>query len=209
MHLVNFFFNLFSSSWSPICKGLKYLIQYLLFIVVLNAHGVFLFSETLSFLWCSLCVVLFCVQICSYSVKYCHVYTKVFYSLTKGLIFSVVAGVVLILQHSFHPWFTNFPRFCCMIMYGLSLQHDLRIIYEHFVASTIFWKITWSNLCCLSCHFLLLIRTERDWDNSLIIKRVLFEVFDCFLPLFYIAFYQLNVVALRRELVGLFWGMCS
>ena len=49
-------------------------------------------------------------------------------------------------------------------------------------------------------------RTEKDWDNSLIIKRVLFEVFDCFLPLFYIAFYQLNVVALRRELVGLFWG---
>ena len=54
--------------------------------------------------------------------------------------------------------------------------------------------------------FLLLPRTEREWDNSLIIKRVLFEVFDCFLPLFYIAFYQLNVVALRRELVGLFWG---
>ena len=51
-------------------------------------------------------------------------------------------------------------------------------------------------------------RTEKDWDNSLIIKRVLFEVFDCFLPLFYIAFYQLNVVALRRELVGLFWGKC-
>lgn len=50
-------------------------------------------------------------------------------------------------------------------------------------------------------------RTERDWDNSLIIKRVFFEIFDCFLPLFYIAFYQLNVVALRRELVGLFWGM--
>ena len=36
----------------------------------------------------------------------------------------------------------------------------------------------------------------------------MFEVFDCFLPLFYIAFYQLNVVALRRELVGLFWGKC-
>ena len=72
-----------------------------------------------------------------------------------------------------------------------------------------FLKITWPNLYCLSFHFLLLIRTERDWDNSLIIKRVLFEVFDCFLPLFYIAFYQLNVVALRRELVGLFWGMCS
>ena len=37
-------------------------------------------------------------------------------------------------------------------------------------------------------------------------KRVLFELFDCYLPLFYIAFYQLNIIALRRELVGLFWG---
>lgn len=65
---------------------------------------------------------------------------------------------------------------------------------------------------CTSTFYLLIYfhislkRTEKDWDNSLIIKRVLFEVFDCFLPLFYIAFYQLNVVALRRELVGLFWG---
>ena len=63
-------------------------------------------------------------------------------------------------------------------------------------------SLTWG------CFLLLFFnRTEKDWDNSLIIKRVLFEVFDCFLPLFYIAFYQLNVVALRRELVGLFWGM--
>lgn len=54
--------------------------------------------------------------------------------------------------------------------------------------------------------FFSLSRTEREWNNSLITKRVLFEVFDCFIPLFYIAFYQLNVVALRRELVGLFWG---
>ena len=38
------------------------------------------------------------------------------------------------------------------------------------------------------------------------VKRVLFELFDCFLPLFYIAFYQLDIVSLRRELVGLFWG---
>ena len=62
----------------------------------------------------------------------------------------------------------------------------------------------------LNCYNFLFFfyRTEKDWDNSLIIKRVLFEVFDCFLPLFYIAFYQLNVVALRRELVGLFWGKC-
>ena len=50
-------------------------------------------------------------------------------------------------------------------------------------------------------------RTESEWSRSLIVKRVAFEAFDCFLPLFYIAFYQLNVVNLRRELLGLFGGM--
>ena len=49
-------------------------------------------------------------------------------------------------------------------------------------------------------------RTEYHWNSSLTVKRVFFELFDCFLPLFYIAFYQLNIIALRRELVGLFWG---
>eukprot|EP00795_Rhopilema_esculentum_P008383 gene8383-14358_t len=49
-------------------------------------------------------------------------------------------------------------------------------------------------------------RTENRWNSSLIIKRVLFELFDCYLPLFYIAFYQLDIISLRRELVGLFWG---
>lgn len=49
-------------------------------------------------------------------------------------------------------------------------------------------------------------RTESEWSRSLIVKRVAFEAFDCFLPLFYIAFYQLDVVNLRRELLGLFGG---
>lgn len=49
-------------------------------------------------------------------------------------------------------------------------------------------------------------KTEHQWDGSHIIKRVLFELFDCYLPLFYIAFYQLDIVSLRRELIGLFWG---
>lgn len=49
-------------------------------------------------------------------------------------------------------------------------------------------------------------KTETFFNNSLIVKRVLFEVFDCYLPLFYIAFYQLDIMALRRELIGLFWG---
>lgn len=38
------------------------------------------------------------------------------------------------------------------------------------------------------------------------IKRVLFECADCFLPLFYIAFYQFDVEALRNELIGLFYS---
>eukprot|EP00794_Sanderia_malayensis_P011886 gene11886-13118_t len=49
-------------------------------------------------------------------------------------------------------------------------------------------------------------RTEQQYNSSLIIKKVLFELFDCYLPLFYIAFYQLNIISLRRELIGLFWG---
>jgi len=49
-------------------------------------------------------------------------------------------------------------------------------------------------------------RTNYQWQGSITVKRVLFELFDCYLPLFYIAFYQLDIISLRRELVGLFWG---
>jgi hypothetical protein len=47
-------------------------------------------------------------------------------------------------------------------------------------------------------------RTVQRWHNSLVVKRVFFECFDCFMPLFYIAFYQLDVVTLRAEIVSLF-----
>ena len=50
-------------------------------------------------------------------------------------------------------------------------------------------------------------RTVQSWRNSLVVKRVFFECFDCFLPLFYIAFYQLDVVTLQAEIFGLF--MCK
>ncbi|XP_063728669.1 anoctamin-8-like [Symsagittifera roscoffensis] len=49
-------------------------------------------------------------------------------------------------------------------------------------------------------------KTVAEWNNSLVIKRFLFEAFDCYLPLFYIAFYRLDINSLRSELVGLFWG---
>ena len=42
-------------------------------------------------------------------------------------------------------------------------------------------------------------RLARDYEDSLILKRVLFECFDCYIALLYIAFYQLNCTRLRSE----------
>jgi len=60
---------------------------------------------------------------------------------------------------------------------------------------------------CYVFYFKLFYRDVHSWHNSLIFKRVLFECADCYLPLFYIAFYQFNVVALRNEMIGLFYSM--
>eukprot|EP00854_Cymbomonas_tetramitiformis_P001394 gene1394-1997_t len=37
-------------------------------------------------------------------------------------------------------------------------------------------------------------RTESSFENSLILKRFLFEAFDCYISLFYLAFYELDVM---------------
>ena len=47
-------------------------------------------------------------------------------------------------------------------------------------------------------------RTQDIYDNSLILKRFLFEAFDCYIVLFYLAFYECDVDILRRELVAVF-----
>lgn len=47
-------------------------------------------------------------------------------------------------------------------------------------------------------------RTQRAHDNSLILKRFVFEAFDCYVALFYIAFGLADVNRLRVELVSLF-----
>jgi hypothetical protein len=46
--------------------------------------------------------------------------------------------------------------------------------------------------------------TAGATQNALILKRVFFESCDCYLPLFYLAFYELDVRLLRLELVALF-----
>ena len=47
-----------------------------------------------------------------------------------------------------------------------------------------------------------------DFENSLLTKRFLFEAFDCYIVLFYIAFYERDVVKLRSELVALYCTDC-
>eukprot|EP00559_Dactyliosolen_fragilissimus_P006979 CAMPEP_0184856590 /NCGR_PEP_ID=MMETSP0580-20130426/1767_1 /TAXON_ID=1118495 /ORGANISM="Dactyliosolen fragilissimus" /LENGTH=299 /DNA_ID=CAMNT_0027351693 /DNA_START=1439 /DNA_END=2338 /DNA_ORIENTATION=+ len=46
--------------------------------------------------------------------------------------------------------------------------------------------------------------TENDFDNSLTFKRFLFEAFDAYLVLFYLAFYEQDIDKLRSELVNIF-----
>jgi len=47
-------------------------------------------------------------------------------------------------------------------------------------------------------------RTEEDHEQSLIIKRFFFEAFDCYIALFYLAFAQFNLSAVRVELISLY-----
>lgn len=46
--------------------------------------------------------------------------------------------------------------------------------------------------------------TKPAYYNSLVLKRFLFEAFDCYVALFYLAFYERNVDRLQAELIGIF-----
>lgn len=46
--------------------------------------------------------------------------------------------------------------------------------------------------------------TRDAHENSLILKRFLFEAFDCYIVLFYLAFYERDVYRLRSELIAVF-----
>jgi len=51
-------------------------------------------------------------------------------------------------------------------------------------------------------------KTDEDYENSLILKRFLFEAFDCYISLFYLAFFELDIMRLRSELMALFTSDC-
>jgi hypothetical protein len=46
--------------------------------------------------------------------------------------------------------------------------------------------------------------TSLRFSNSLVVKRFLFEAFDCYVALFYLAFYERDIQKLRLELVSVF-----
>ena len=46
--------------------------------------------------------------------------------------------------------------------------------------------------------------TERSHAHSLILKRFMFEAFDCYIAMFYLAFYERDAVRLRTELSAVF-----
>ena len=45
---------------------------------------------------------------------------------------------------------------------------------------------------------------QSSFDNSLIIKRFVFEFFDCFLPLMYFGWWELNFKVLRQNVISLY-----
>jgi len=45
---------------------------------------------------------------------------------------------------------------------------------------------------------------QSTYDNSLILKRFVFEFFDCFLPLFYFGWWELNFKMLRSNVISIY-----
>lgn len=52
-------------------------------------------------------------------------------------------------------------------------------------------------------------RLAHQHRASLVIKRFLFEAFDCYIALFYLAFWHLDIMKVRMELQGMFTGDCA
>lgn len=43
-----------------------------------------------------------------------------------------------------------------------------------------------------------------NYDNSLLVKRCMFEFSDCFIPLIYLGWWELNFKALRANVISLY-----
>eukprot|EP01084_Bolivina_argentea_P069792 126927_1 len=75
-----------------------------------------------------------------------------------------------------------------------TLIHCCFVFFLNIQYSKVAYKLTeWENW-----------KFESDFENSLILKRFLFEFLDAFLPLFYICFYEMKMEILTCELFSLF-----
>jgi len=75
-----------------------------------------------------------------------------------------------------------------------SILHGATIFAFNTFYRTVATKLTkWEN------H-----ETQLSFSNSLILKRFMFEAFDCYIALFYLAFYERDIEKLRSELVSVF-----
>ena len=109
-------------------------------------------------------------------------------------------------RKSYHPF--HFPAFailsvegglfdanstlCCYIPVVL---HAVCILTLNTIYRQIARKLTdWEN------HI-----TQTEHDNSMILKRFLFEAFDCYVALFYLAFFERDIDRLRMELIAVFY----
>jgi anoctamin-10 len=88
-------------------------------------------------------------------------------------------------------WFDANSNWMCFVPVVL---HAICILSLNSLYRSVAGKLTdWEN------H-----ETQAAYDHSLILKRFLFEAFDCYIVLFYLAFYERDVERLRVELVTVF-----
>eukprot|EP00927_Polykrikos_kofoidii_P060876 TRINITY_DN55780_c0_g1_i1.p1 TRINITY_DN55780_c0_g1~~TRINITY_DN55780_c0_g1_i1.p1 ORF type:complete len:702 (-),score=96.84 TRINITY_DN55780_c0_g1_i1:169-2205(-) len=90
------------------------------------------------------------------------------------------------------------PFFFGYITYLPVILHAIVITFLNTIYSRVATRLTeWEN------H-----KLKRDFENSIIVKRFCFEAFDCYIALFYIAFYERDLQNLRGELQSLFHVDC-
>lgn len=114
-------------------------------------------------------------------------------------------GYIHPVYERFHPFY--FPKLSALAKKGAVF--DVTSSWRPFIPTIL------HAVCIFTLNNLYRLVSKKltDWENhmtlnaynrSLILKRFMFEAFDCYIVLFYLAFYECDVVKLRSELVTLF-----
>ena len=108
--------------------------------------------------------------------------------------------------HADNPHPFHFPNLAVLaepghVLDAATMRNFIPVIIHVLCISTLnsIYRTIAKALTMLENH-----ETQVDYANSLVVKRFLFEAFDCWVALFYLAFYERNVDRLRAELVGVF-----